>query len=157
MSQIQNWALGVCLACAAAGVLQQVFTAKSHVIKLVLTLYILVTALGAAGKPGIWPDFSAPYDTSTLSEEAQVDVESLTLAQAAQALEQTLSQALAEDGIAAEDIRVYLFADESGEVSVKQVDIALMNDKDSSSAQAVIQSMLGQQTQVSVKALQREE
>ena len=56
MELLQNWALGVCLACLAAGVLQQFFASRSGVIKLVLTLYILVTALGAGGLAEDGPD-----------------------------------------------------------------------------------------------------
>ena len=62
---LQSWALGVCLACVAAGVLQQFFTSRGGVIKLVLTLYILVTALGTAGSAGemnsITDAFAKPY------------------------------------------------------------------------------------------------
>ena len=80
---LQNWALGVCLACLAAGVLQQFFASRSGVIKLVLTLYILVTALGTAGLAedgldGITDTFEARPGQS----QPAVDVQSLTLAQA---------------------------------------------------------------------------
>lgn len=90
MELLQNWALGVCLACLAAGVLQQFFASRSGVIKLVLTLYILVTALGTAGLAedgldGITDAFEARPGQS----QPAVDVQSLTLAQAQAALEQT--------------------------------------------------------------------
>lgn len=115
MELLQNWALGVCLACLAAGVLQQFFASRSGVIKLVLTLYILVTALGTAGLAedgldGITDAFEARPGQS----QPAVDVQSLTLAQAQAALEQTLFQSLAEGGVAAQDVSVQLAA--SGQV-----------------------------------------
>ena len=87
---LQNWALGVCLACVAAGVLQQFFTSRGGVIKLVLTLYILVTALGTAGSAGEMNSITDAFDTHAEPEQTAVDVQSLTLAQAQAGLEQTL-------------------------------------------------------------------
>ena len=89
---LQNWALGVCLACVAAGVLQQFFTSRGGVIKLVLTLYILVTALGTAGSAGEMNSITDAFDTHAEPEQTAVDVQSLTLAQAQAGLEQTLMQ-----------------------------------------------------------------
>ena len=47
MEQLRQWVLTVSLACITTGILQQFISAKKQIsgIKLVLTLYILVTAL----------------------------------------------------------------------------------------------------------------
>ena len=108
MAFLQNWALGVCLACVAAGVLQQFFTSRGGVIKLVLTLYILVTALGTAGSAGEMNSITDAFDTHAEPEQTAVDVQSLTLAQAQAGLEQTLMQSLAEGGAAVKSVSVRL-------------------------------------------------
>ena len=76
MAFLQNWALGVCLACVAAGVLQQFFTSRGGVIKLVLTLYILVTALGTAGSAGEMNSITDAFDMHAGPEQTAVDVQS---------------------------------------------------------------------------------
>ena len=47
MEQLRQWVLTVSLACITTGILQQFISTKKQIsgIKLVLTLYILVTAL----------------------------------------------------------------------------------------------------------------
>lgn len=154
---LQNWALGVCLACLAAGVLQQFFASRSGVIKLVLTLYILVTALGTAGLAedgldGITDAFEARPGQS----QPAVDVQSLTLAQAQAALEQTLFQSLAEGGVAAQDVSVQLAASGTGEVTVEQVTAVVLNEASGPAAKALIQSVLGQQVSVTAVTPGRE-
>ena len=46
MEQIRAWVLAVCFACIAAGILGQLSSSRTRfsVIKLILTLYILITA-----------------------------------------------------------------------------------------------------------------
>ena len=56
MDALRGWTLSVCLACVAAGIVQHLTGArtKEPVIKLVLSLYILITAL-APLKPVSYP------------------------------------------------------------------------------------------------------
>lgn len=92
MEWIKAWTLSICMACIVAGILQQIAPARARfsVIKLVLTLYILVSAfapLQALRHEGL--DFAAPR----LHLEAEtVDTAALVAAQA----EESLTQALAE-------------------------------------------------------------
>lgn len=153
---LQNWALGVCLACVAAGVLQQLFTSRSGVIKLVLTLYILVTALGTAGSAGGLDSITDAFDTHAAPEQTAVDVQGLTLAQAQAALEQTLMQSLAEGGAAVKSVSVQLRASEDGEVNVEQVTAVVLNEASGHAAEAIIRAALGQDVNVMASVPQQE-
>lgn len=153
---LQNWALGVCLACVAAGVLQQFFTSRGGVIKLVLTLYILVTALGTAGSAVEMNSITDAFDTHAGPEQTTVDVQSLTLAQAQAGLEQTLMQNLAEGGAAVKSISVRLRASEDGEVKVEQVTAVVLNKASGPAAEAIIRAALGQDVNVTAAVPQQE-
>ena len=153
---LQNWALGVCLACIAAGVLQQFFTSRGGVIKLVLTLYILVTALGTAGSAVEMNSITDAFDTHAGPEQTTVDVQSLTLAQAQAGLEQMLMQNLAEGGAAVKSISVRLRASEDGEVKVEQVTAVVLNKASGPAAEAIIRAALGQDVTVTAAVPQQE-
>lgn len=69
MEGISQWLIGVCMACAAAGLLERLCDTrqKKSVIKLVLTLYILVSVFPSTWQKADW-EFS--WDASALPESA---------------------------------------------------------------------------------------
>lgn len=91
MTQLQNWALEVCLVCAGAGLLNHLAGSQGRksVIKLTLTLYILVTALSPL-KSGLASE-EIDWQTPRLAAQPSPDAGALALARAESALSEELS------------------------------------------------------------------
>lgn len=116
MGTLRLWALSVCFACVAAGILQRLAATKGRlsVIKLVLTLYILVTALAPLHAMSGETTFSLP---AAPAAGETVDAGALALEQAQQALSAQLSAAMAEHGMdAAATVRLEIVG-ENAEVA----------------------------------------
>lgn len=149
MDFIKQWALALCMACVAAGILQHfaVKTERFSVIKLVLTLYILVTAftpLQALRYPETryLPDLPASAPV-----EAGVDTDALVLARAEQSLAGTLREACAAANAPLSEIRVALANTEAG-VAVREVGFTPQDVSQSEAAQNAIRTVVG--TQVAI-------
>ena len=111
METIRLWALSVCFACVAAGILQRIAAAHGRlsVIKLVLTLYILITALAPLHTLSSQVSFTLP---SAPAVEDAVDPQALALGQARQALAAQFSEALQGQGLdAAVDVELAVTED----------------------------------------------
>ncbi len=94
MEIIQDWALSVCMACICVGVLQQFTTNKTNfsVIKLVLSLYILITAFAPLGNTSeINADFT--YNLPEVSDAA-LNTDDLILQAAHHNINETLFKAV---------------------------------------------------------------
>lgn len=93
MEIIKAWALSVCMACIVAGMLHQFTQTKSKysVIKLVLTLYILITAFTPLQMLR-YPDtrFEIPV---LLPIQDEIDTQTLLAAQTQKILERTIVKA----------------------------------------------------------------
>ena len=146
MEFIKGWTLAVCMACIAAGILQH-FAARHErfsVIKLVLTLYILITAfapLQALRYP------LTRMDLPAVATVQPVDTQALILQQAQASLETTLVQECSAQGVALDFVAVTLTPTDSGTV-VEQV---VYTAQDSAAAQKAIQALVGQAVPVMAK------
>lgn len=111
METIRLWALSVCFACVAAGILQRIAAARGRlsVIKLVLTLYILITALAPLHTLSSEVSFTLP--AAPAAEDA-VDPQALVLDQARQKLAAQFSAALQGQSLnAAVDVELTVIED----------------------------------------------
>lgn len=147
MDLAREWTLAVCMACVASGVMQY-FSAKNErpsVIKLVLTLYILVTAF-APLQALRYPDTRAlPSLPSAVADGAQpVDTDALVLAQAQESLAATLRQACESQGATLTRVKVTLAQSEQG-VVVQQVVFAAQDTAKTETARNAIRGVLGQE------------
>ena len=79
MEQIRAWVLAVCFACIAAGILGQLSSSRTRfsVIKLILTLYILITAFAPLQSLG---DGHVTFDIPEAPQTVQApDTEAMVL------------------------------------------------------------------------------
>ena len=110
MEQIRAWVLAVCFACIAAGILGQLSSSRTRfsVIKLILTLYILITAFAPLQSLG---DGHVTFDIPEAPQTVQApDTEAMVLNTVCTRLEDTVRSALAENGIAYTEVDVALDA-----------------------------------------------
>ena len=142
MEQIRAWVLAVCFACIAAGILGQLSSSRTRfsVIKLILTLYILITAFAPLQSLG---DGHVTFDIPEAPQTVQApDTEAMVLNTVCTRLEDTVRSALAENGIA-------LDAD-SETVEVADVTVIVPGDTDVSGVEDVVTKALGTHVPVTV-------
>lgn len=134
MTQLQNWALEVCLVCAGAGLLNHLAGSQSRksVIKLTLTLYILVTALSPL-KSGLSSE-QTDWQTPPLTAQQAPDAGELALARAQSALGEELSEKVGAD------VRVTLER-QGQEVAVTRITVS--GAVDSRRVEAQLREVLG--------------
>ena len=125
---MRQWVLTVSLACITTGILQQFISAKKQIsgIKLVLTLYILVTALS--------PVVDSSWDwqmeeVSVVADTGSLDTQQEILSASEQNLSGQLEKELLAKGIQAE-VEIQLKCSESGEVEVGQLIVKTSADPD---------------------------
>lgn len=145
MDALRAWTLSVCLACVAAGILQHLAAGKGRepVIKLVLSLYILVTALAPLRQwRAILPELDLQGDT--LPAAASIDTRRLALDSAEESLARSLEQALAGAGLDC-GVRVELqVSDDRAEIAR----VTLYGDADREAAQQAVWQALGAQAPI---------
>lgn len=149
MEQIRAWVLAVCFACIAAGILGQLSSSRTRfsVIKLILTLYILITAFAPLQSLG---DGHATFDIPEVPQTVQApDTEALVLNTARTRLEDTVRSALAENGIAHAEVDVTLDAG-SGAVEVAGVAVTVPGGTEASGVEDVVTKALGTHVPVAV-------
>lgn len=146
MESFKQWMMTVCLACVTAGILQMLTGTKKQVsgIKLVLALYILVTALAPISGLSVSWHMSEAAQTDAVEP---VDTQQEILLVASQALCAQLCEDLAEQGIEAQ-VQVSLDCAESGEVEIQQVNISTSADEES--VRTSVQALLGTDVPVEV-------
>ena len=130
MELMKAWALSICMACIVAGILQQIAPARARfsVIKLVLTLYILVSAFAPLQS---LRDLDTNVDVPRLQAQTEtVDTVALVAAQAENSLSQTLTEAC-QDKVSVE------MENNNGSLIITQVHV--QNDADAQ----IVQEMLG--------------
>lgn len=151
METLRAWALTVCFSCIAVGILQQLCAprARFSVIKLILTLYILITAfapLMALRYPETRMTLSLP-DTPAPAQQADIDAQVLTRA------EQTLADMVRTEceaaGIPTGQVRVTLTEQAEG-YAVEQVHVTADAAREQEIKQAVTRA-LGADLRVTVE------
>ena len=141
MEQIRAWVLAVCFACIAAGILGQLSSSRTRfsVIKLILTLYILITAFAPLQSLG---DGHVTFDIPEAPQTVQApDTEAMVLNTVCTRLEDTVRSALAENGIA---------YTESETVEVADVTVIVPGGTDVSGVEDVVTKALGTHVPVTV-------
>ena len=144
MEQIRAWVLAVCFACIAAGILGQLSSSRTRfsVIKLILTLYILITAFAPLQSLG---DGHVTFDIPEAPQTVQApDTEAMVLNTVCTRLEDTVRSALAENGM-----DVALGAD-SETVEVADVTVIVPGGTDVSGVEDVVTKALGTHVPVTV-------
>ena len=147
MEQIRAWVLAVCFACIAAGILGQLSSSRTRfsVIKLILTLYILITAFAPLQSLG---DGHVTFDIPEAPQTVQApDTEAMVLNTVCTRLEDTVRSALAENGIAYTEVA--LDAD-SETVEVADVTVIVPGGTDVSGVEDVVTKALGTHVPVTV-------
>ena len=149
MEQIRQWAMMVCLTCITAGVLQQFTRVKKQVsgIKLVLALYILVTALSPISGFAKTLDF-APISSVEPAESLDTEHQALRVAQ--QELSAQLEEELSSHKIAA-DVAVELAVEENGKVEIQQIEVFTSADQET--VRSCIESALETQVPLTINVL----
>lgn len=153
MDALRGWTLSVCLACVAAGIVQHLTAAKSKepVIKLVLSLYILITALAPLKQWSVSTADFLPQDA--LAATAPIDTQSLAVIGAGEALSQTLDEAFTREGLICQ-VEMELFAAD-GQVQVQRVTVT--GEVDENTARGIVRQELGAEVPVSVAGRADEE
>ncbi len=116
MQNIREWALAVCMACIALGILQQFVNIKGNfsVIKLVMTLYILITAFAPLNlTQDINIEFEDFYDEQSLELNSQASV----LEMVNNNLKQEILNEYAQNNVSVEDVHVQLENENSISIS----------------------------------------
>ena len=150
MEQIRAWALSVCFACIAAGIVQQLSASRARfsVIKLVLTLYILITAFAPLKNIGETQVFSSIPDAGEAAQT--VDTQALVLEQAAHNLEQTLLTSFSAKGISVESVHVTLSGAE-GAAQIESVAVRAPESAGPQEIEALVCDALGAGVPVSIE------
>lgn len=148
MEALRQWTMTVCMACIVAGILQQLSSGKSQfsVIKLVLTLYILITAF-APLQAAKYPE--TRMTTPVLADAAPIDTEALILESAQKNLAETVTAACMAGGCPAQDATVQL-VQENGMVTVTGVTLTLADGTDEQKAAQLALAALGTQVPVNI-------
>ena len=153
MQYVREWTLAVCMACVMAGILQ--FLApekgKSSVIKLVLTLYILVTAftpLTALRYPETRLDL--PLAAAADVQQDTPDTQALAEEQARHALAVSIAQACASKGLSVHNVVVTLAVTQEEQASVFVEKVSLVSPDDAGQVQAAVYEALGATVPVEV-------
>ena len=142
MEQIRAWVLAVCFACIAAGILGQLSSSRTRfsVIKLILTLYILITAFAPLQSLG---DGHVTFDIPEAPQTVQApDTEAMVLNTVCTRLEDTVRSAYTE-------VDVALDAD-SETVEVADVTVIVPGGTDVSGVEDVVTKALGTHVPVTV-------
>ncbi len=138
MEFIKDWALSVCMACVCVGLLQQFTASRSNfsVIKLVLSLYILITAFAPLGNvDSLNTDLT--YDLPNASE-TQLDTEQLIVQTATQNINTTILNAINAVGCEVDYVKTQVHVTDNY-VYVLGVEVSATQNTD---VQAVKQAVL---------------
>lgn len=128
MELIRRWVLVLCVSAVLASVLQSVLPEKGSfsVIKLVLSLYILITLISPVREFSA-ADLSLPLEQAQTAY-VQADLTESILGQAEQKLEATVRRGLQTAGLDPGAVSVQLALDENGEAALAGVTVACDGD-----------------------------
>ncbi len=152
MDWIRQWALTLCIGAIMTSILQGILPEKGAFsgIKLVLTLYILITLLSPL------KSFSAAQIELQLDaqpvELPQQNTEQVILGRAQDQLEAVLQEALSAEGIAAESVDLTLTLQQEGGVTADAVEVRVTGEQDSEKIEQTVADALGCSVPVTVTA-----
>ncbi len=147
MEVIKQWALTVCMACIALGILGQFVNVKTNfsVIKLVITLYILITAFAPLNITG---DVNLDLQEYINEDEINLNSEEYVLDMAKNSLRQKILNEYAINDILVKDIDVKLNSEDY--LAIELVEIYTLPQTDVQKATEYAQSALEQQVQIKI-------
>ncbi len=150
MDSIRAWVATLCAACIAAGILQQLSIRRSgfSVIKLVLALYILITAfepIRSVRTQEEW--FSVP---NVDVQAAVPDVEAASIRTAENTLEKMLAGELTQAGIPAKHVTVIL-EQINDSLTVNRVELELAAKENAESVQKAVRRFFGIEVPVIIR------
>ncbi len=149
MEAVKDWALTVCMACLCVGVLQQFTQNRSNfsVIKLILTLYILITAFAPLGNNNLLV-YNFTYET-VQAADAEIDTQSIIMQTTVQNLTQTVYQGIVQSDNTAED--VIINAEHSGEyINIISVQIITTPSTDVEKAKQSVKQILSEDVSIEI-------
>lgn len=150
MASIRAWVMTLCAACIAAGVLQQLCIRRSgfSVIKLVLTLYILITAFEPIRS---FRQEAETFSVPAVSAQAAVpDVKAASIRTAEGTLEKMLASALSQAGISGECVKITL-TETDHDLNIENVELSLAPDESAERAENVVQRFMGAAVPVTIR------
>lgn len=150
MASLRAWILTICAACIAAGVLQQLCVQRSgfSVIKLILTLYILITAFAPIRS---LQNEKAAFSMPVLSTEVTVpDVKGAAIHTAESTLSKMLESTLSNAGVQSRETQVIL-QEVNGDLQVEQVNLLLFPGQDEQEARTLVARMFDMDVQLMIR------
>ena len=152
MDWIRQWALTFCIGAIMTSILQGILPEKGTFsgIKLVLTLYILITLLSPLKSFSV-SQVDLRLDMQEI-ELPQQDTQQAILERAQSQLEAVLQKALKDAGISAESVKLTLTLQQDGGVTADAVEVKVMGEQDGEKIEQTVAEALGCSTQVTVTA-----
>lgn len=153
MSAVRGWALAICMACIVVGILQRLCAEEKRfsVIKLILTLYILITAFAPLQSLRYARvDIHLPVAANV--QDVSMDTNAAMMQTGRQSLEQTIKVKCEEAGISVSGVSVAL-TDAKGSVEVKSVDVTILKEAGANedAVRRAVSELLGVDTQIAVQ------
>lgn len=148
MESVKQWVMTLCLACITAGILQMLTERKKSVsgIKIVLALYILVTAISPLTGLSVSWEIG---DVKTASTETEFNTQQEILQSAQQTLSSQIQQELEAQGIDA-NVEVLLTCTGNEDVQVQEIKICTSVSEER--VRAEVQSILGTEANITVES-----
>ncbi len=131
MQNIREWALAVCMACIALGILQQFVNVKGNfsVIKLVMTLYILITAFAPLN---LNQEMNINFDDYFEEQSYELTSQELVLNMAQLNLKQEILNVYTQNDVSVKDVKVYLENEDN--ISISSISIIAHGQTDTQKA-----------------------
>ncbi len=137
MQSVREWALAVCFACIALGILQQFVNIKGNfsVIKLVMTLYILITAFAPIN---FNDDISIDLNNYYNEENIEMNSQELVLNTTKINLQQKILQELQANNVIVNGVSVNLNTEDYLSISSVTIYVSSQTDIESAKKYALI-------------------
>ncbi len=131
MQNIREWVLAVCMACIALGILQQFVNVKGNfsVIKLVMTLYILITAFAPLN---LTQEINIDLDDYFEEQNYELTSQELVLNMAQLNLSQEILNVYTQNDVSVKDVKVYLENEDN--ISISSISIYASEQTDTQKA-----------------------
>ncbi len=151
MDTLKDWAFSVCMACIVVGLLQQFSSSRTNfsVIKLVLTLYILITAFAPITHMQTI-DIQLPDIDEENTYVTQIDTQGLIVSQTRQTLEEDIINYCNINDIEVKNVYVILDVEDE-QINIVGVELVVLKDADEDRAQQAVIDVIGAKVPVQIK------